>query len=546
MSDSLNLSTTPLFIAAGTEYEAEIQNGGPGTIYYGSTNAVSSISYTGTIASGGKLHITSPKWIVSTTNIKVFIDRYATYAEDVDYDVKVVGEALVLSNDGTTDNATLLQAAQDNIESQGGGKLLVAGSGNGSFALASRVDFGYRVNLLGQGKRETIFKLTDASAGLYWTGSTDTGYSGSTNRGGENGGFHIDGNDTATDPMTVRTTNRLFKDIRVSTPAQNGQALLLDGCQNCGFVNFEAEDGSHTSSRSIIGILLDGAACGNNFLNTSLNEFTAGHVVFDASYDAPTGQAGGIDYSQNNVFIGNMIERTDTYNPVIYAKAGQNNHFIGGEITSGGTTDSGLAAEYDIVKLDNTATRSFSNIGSGGAPTRNFTFYGINFTGTLGSGSAKFANIFRLASDLTSWHKHVSVNSCSAANAKYLMRGDAGSVVLLAENFDDSAGGGLSDGWYNPSGTGKPNTRAQSSANSITMKAGVKYLELAGNTTLNTLTATYPGHELTILFSGAPTVSASAGNLKLSGGVDMSATADDLLCLICDGTNWHETSRVVK
>lgn len=543
MADSLNLSTTPLFIAGGTEYEADIVNGGPGTIYYSTANTVSSTSYDGTIASGNRLHVTSPKWIVSTTNTKVFIDRYATYTEDVDYDVKVVGEVLNLSNDGTTDQAATLQAAQNNIESQGGGRILIGRSGRGSFALGSLVTFGHSVNIQGQGKRESVFKCTAASAGFYFVGSGDAGYSGSTNRGGKSGGFHLNGNNTATTVMTMRSTNRIMEDIRLATPANNGTALYVDQAQNVDWYGIEAEDSSHSSSRTVKGIVFDGAASGHNFHGTSLNEFTNGHVVFDSSYDAPSGL--GIDYSNNITFVGNMIERTDTYNPVIYGKAGTNITFLGGNITSGGTTDSNLVAEYPIVKLDNSATRGLA--GGGSSPTKNFSFYGVSFTGTLGAASAKFANVFQLENDLTSWHQHVYLSpSCSYSNCKYLALLNAGSVVFLAPGQDNSSGGGLSSGWSNPAGAGKVNTRIQSSANSITTKAQISYYELTGNTTLNTLSASYEGHQITIKFSGAPTVSSSAGNIKLSGLVDMSATADDLLCLICDGTSWHETARVVK
>lgn len=36
------------------------------------------------------------------------------------------------------------------------------------------------------------------------------------------------------------------------------------------------------------------------------------------------------------------------------------------------------------------------------------------------------------------------------------------------------------------------------------------------------------------------------GNIRLSGNQEMEGTPGDLLCLISDGTLWHETSRVVK
>ena len=543
MADSLNLNTTPLFIAAGTEYEATIQNGGPGTVYYGTTKDVSSSSYDGTIADGGKLHITTPKWIVATTITKVFINR-ETHVEDVDYDVKVIGETLQLSNDATTDNADILQTAQDNIESQGGGRILIGASGNGQFAIGSQITFGHKVNIIGQGKRETQFLFTDAASMFYFVGSGDAGYSGSTNRGGESGGFHLQGNNTATTVMTMRSTNRMIKDIRLSTPANNGKALYIDQSQNCNWINVEAEDGSHSGSRSVQGVVFDGAAAGHNFFGTSLNEFTNGHVVFDASYDAPSEL--GVDYSKNIIFVGNMIERTDTGNPIIYVKAGLDIHFDGGNIAA--ASESGTftpSAEYDIIKIDNTAARSYSTIGGSGAPTRAISFRAMNMTGAL-NGSTRYANAFRCAADLTAWTDALYVDpTCTYDNCKYLARIDAGSVNVIAPNAPNAAGGGLV-GWSNPAGTGKINTRKMNTATTVEAIATCNYYELASNTNIDSITATYSGHKIDILFSGTPTVSSSAGNIKLSGLSDMSATANDLLCLICDGTNWHETSRVVK
>lgn len=446
-------------------------------------------------------------------------------------DISVIGETLDLPTDGTN-QATALQTAVNNLESQGGGSILlpntpVSGSG---ISLGSRVTFGYAVNIRGQGKRETKLRLTASGAGLYFAGSADPGYNGGTNRGGRSGGFHIEGNNSANICMQVNSANRIFEDIRITTPAQNGVCLKLDNAQNVGFTGFEAEDGLHTSSRSIIGILFDGGAAGCNFYSTSLNEFTNGHVVFDATYDSTE-----IDYSNNITFVGNMIERTDTRNPIIRILAGDNIRFIGGNIsgTSSGTT----SAEYDLVHMSNTAARGLASGGT--SPTRGLSFYGVTFTGQL-NGTTRYANVLRCAADLTSWHKAAYFSpDCGYSNCKYLARIDAGSIVVNAPNQDDSSTGGLT-GWSNPLGTGEINTRKQSAAGTIAAKSTVDHYEISGATTITTISATYSGHKITIHFTSTAQVT-DGSNIKLNG--NFTGGADRVLTLVCDGTNWVEMSR---
>lgn len=453
-------------------------------------------------------------------------------------DIAVMGEQLNLLTNSATDQSATIQTAIDNIESQGGGRVLLPATDRSGLGItiSDLVYVRNAVDILGQGKRGTKFRCNQSDAGLHFIGSDDSGYTGSTNRGGESGNFHVDGNNTATTPVTVRSTNRLFKDIRISTPANNGKAMYINSAQNCNFVNVEGEDGSHTSSRRVRGIVLDGGAAGLKFDTTSLNEFTDGHVVFDGSYDATE-----IDYCNNIMFVNNMIERTDSGLPIISIKCGNNINFTGGNIATG--EDFVPTTDYAIVQVDNSAARGLA--GGGSAPTRGIEFDKVSFTGSL-NGSTRWANVLQCESDLSSWHDAVLVTpSCTYSNCNYLARIEGGTVIVRAHGAADSSGGGLV-GWTNPAGVGKINTRIAAGASTTTVKSTCDYYEVSGNTNINSFSATYAGHRIVVKFGGTPTVSSSAGNIKLSGLVDMSATADDLLCLICDGTNWHETSRVVK
>lgn len=546
--DTRIVGTTPIQFTNSAGFA--VKNLGTYTVSYGSTTAVSD----GTIAPGGTTAFTESAYFRATAQNLVQID-YQTADEELDgvditdlegrvdaleADVAVIGECVNVSNGTGTDQASVLQTALDNIETQGGGVVLLPATDYDGLGItfSDTVYVGMAVDLRGQGKRGTKIRLNASDAGLYFTGSGDVGYSGATNRGGESGGFHIDGNNTATNPLIVRSCNRMFKDMRVSTPANNGTAIKWDQAQNINCVSVEAEDGSHSSSRTVIGMLFDGAACGLNFFGTSLNEFTNGHIVFDASYDAPSGL--GIDYSNNITFIGNMIERTDTYNPIIYGKAGSNIRFFGGNITSGGSVDAGLAAEYDLVKLDNTAARSYANIGAGGALTKDFSFYGVSFTGTLDSGSTRYANAFRLASGLQTWHKTLYVSpDCNYSNVNYLSRVDSTSIIADVEYPDDASGGGLV-GFVNPLGSGAPNRFGIASASSLTIHPTVKHAQVTGSTTITSIAATYPGHRLMLSFTSTAQVT-DGSNLALDG--NFTGGADRTLDLRCDGTNWIETGR---
>lgn len=85
------------------------------------------------------------------------------------------------------------------------------------------------------------------------------------------------------------------------------------------------------------------------------------------------------------------------------------------------------------------------------------------------------------------------------------------------------------------------------SATNVSLGFTGNLFHITGTTTINTLTATWQaGSEVTLIFDAACTVNdndTSAGNIKLAGGIDFSATADDVLKLVWDGTSWFEVSR---
>jgi len=64
---------------------------------------------------------------------------------------------------------------------------------------------------------------------------------------------------------------------------------------------------------------------------------------------------------------------------------------------------------------------------------------------------------------------------------------------------------------------------------------------------LSTITASWPGRKVTLIFTGIQTLNDNTGNLKLQGGTgSFVSKADDTMTLVCDGTDWFEVCRSVN
>lgn len=82
------------------------------------------------------------------------------------------------------------------------------------------------------------------------------------------------------------------------------------------------------------------------------------------------------------------------------------------------------------------------------------------------------------------------------------------------------------------------------SAGTITLyESDTDYYEVTGTTTITSVTASWPGRKVTLVFTGALTFT-DGSNLKLAG--NFVTTADDTITLVCNGTNWYEVSRSVN
>ncbi len=82
------------------------------------------------------------------------------------------------------------------------------------------------------------------------------------------------------------------------------------------------------------------------------------------------------------------------------------------------------------------------------------------------------------------------------------------------------------------------------SATTITLPAHADLAFVSGTTTITSVTASWPGRRVTLVFTGALTFT-DGSNLKLAGNfVTAGAVNDnDTITLVCDGTNWFEVAR---
>jgi hypothetical protein len=90
-------------------------------------------------------------------------------------------------------------------------------------------------------------------------------------------------------------------------------------------------------------------------------------------------------------------------------------------------------------------------------------------------------------------------------------------------------------------------------ANNLTLGLDGNSFTVTGNTQINAITSTdwQAGSVIRLIFTGTPIVkhnTAGGGGtapILLSGAIDYTAAANDVLTMVYNGTNWHETSRIM-
>jgi hypothetical protein len=162
---------------------------------------------------------------------------------------------------------------------------------NGRVTVPDSVSF--RSQSSSQTAAGTTILLTAAGAGIQWGSDYDVAIS-----TGINGGFKLDGQGIATNPMIVNlAVGGLFQNIDIIN--SDGEGLLLRRTANCLFQTV------NVSLSATDGVQLDGGASANEFIqcNFGLSSRYNGNLVGTLGVSPY-----GVDYNLHNVFRGCRFE----------------------------------------------------------------------------------------------------------------------------------------------------------------------------------------------------------------------------------------------
>jgi hypothetical protein len=146
----------------------------------------------------------------------------------------------------------------------------------------------------------------------------------------------------------------------------------------------------------------------------------------------------------------------------------------------------------------------------------------VDATSAIGRGTNYFY------CDSTSWNLLIS--------STIRMSGAAGGIAVNAFRFKAAQGASVA------------------AASTLTLGLDGNFFSITGNTNVDYITTTnwQAGSEITLQFTGTPTVNHNTGSVPgstaavlLAGAANFSATANDMLTLVYNGTNWCEKARAV-
>lgn len=524
-----------------------------------------------------------------------------------DLETRVTDYANVAAPTSTTvvfTTAAALQTVINSVSTAGGGTVFVKASSTDA-QLDAMVTVPHAVNLQGEGPYATHFRCTTSGAGIAF-GTPGATLSGLGNRGGTSGGFTLWGgvDETtrlATTPFSVNDcVQRDFKDIEVRYSAGNG--ITIRQAQNCSFENVNVE------SSATAGFLLDEGTGGHSFhrcesasndganlhvRNTATGPYTAGptdngftrciferrpvtatepyNLIFEAG-DQFYFEACNLTYAAASTAVG------DGANVLVDASRGTSavGHLKFHNLYSFGV---GLALNADVFQV-----KTFARISISGSPR--FQNPGTKDPGRGGAGVAGGAEFALVPSvnpiiDVSGYkfstyntvYYDITAAATGTAGQLYIRRRftepaataefiefterSANPSAAIANTMKlfaiDNGAGKTRLSVYTPAGDivplvsqgGEITTVASASSITLFPNPNGVYV-ITGTTTITAITLTGSiGKPLFLKFSGAATLQAGA-TIKLAGGVNFVATADDVLAIYGDGTTIWELSRSVN
>ena len=263
------------------------------------------------------------------------------------------------------------------------------------------------------------------------------------------------------------------------------------------------------------------------------------------------GAIGGIDNKnsyniddtneQHTFIVSDVFQSVDTFNKrFIYATAGNKNVQIGDlDAVGNSNTFSVIDSSNEIVAQTDGSFKVRDLLGN-----IIFEANAATLGGSLGDVSAVGNQNYFTASDAGNDMRAVLGN-----NAAFVIRGGVGGDAHIMFNaFVPESRITIQDTRFE---TDKGANVA--AANDLTLGGDGNVFTITGNTQINAITTQYwqAGSQIVLIFSGSPTVKhntaggAGTAVMLLAGSTDLSATANTVLGLVYDGTQWQEMYRKV-
>ena len=368
-------------------------------------------------------------------------------------------------------------------------------------------------------------------------------------------------------------------EIHVSNPIKTDSALFVHN-SNGLFINFNGGTSSAAGSTGS-NIQIHNHGVGGTGYPAIRNNITGTQNILINGVTGKTFSAGTIS-GNNNVLIQSNPQTTTTL-------SGNDNTFIN---TTGITNTSGSSNIYIGRSTMNHTTGSnnviLSSNNSEGQTTGNVSNVILIGNMTRAGESVALASgdvVFNPAATPTFWFGRGQYSS-SAINMNPSFNASGTNVTGVDWNFNSSRGRGTGESGKilfrhsTPVGSGttlhsaytttlelnrqrilvgsarfQTSTGANvASAGDLTLGNDGNVFTITGTTTINAITTTnwQAGSEIILIFSDNVTVSnnvaggANTAVLLLAGGANFSATANDVLKLVYNGTSWFEVSRSVN
>ena len=189
---------------------------------------------------------------------------------------------------------------------------------------------------------------------------------------------------------------------------------------------------------------------------------------------------------------------------------------VWGSITIPIRIQNSTAANQDTIIIGNSLTGTNHNI--------HIVDGGAQIIGNLIRGGEDAVYLDENADDVIMVGNRITnTNYVIKTHASFDMAG-----LVYGKNFTAAIATAITDNWVCPT---------VASAGTVTLPSGHNTVIISGTTGITSVTASFPGDRVSLLFEDTLTVT-DGSNLKLGG--NFSATADDILTLTCDGTNWYQ------